>query len=93
MNKNSNLDLEHFLNRTSMYIYPVDRFNIISFIHGYETGIQNTDITSEIKNYLIKKYNINPSNQGWWGQIEDFSKINKIEWIEAFKRIMEELIK
>ncbi len=85
------LDLEHFINRTSMYIFPVDRYNIVSFIHGYEMGIQNSSLTIHIKDYLIEKYNINHSNQGWPSQIEEFSKMNEIEWIDAFRTILKEL--
>lgn len=76
--------LEHFLTRTGMWVYPINESTIVSFIHGFEAGINNKTFTLELKEYLESENNIYGLNQGWPRQVLLFSEKRKISWHEAF---------
>ncbi len=79
--------LEHFLTRTSRWIHPTNKTSIVSFIHGFEAGIEKKSFTYEIKEYLESEYEIYGSNQGWPHQIFLYAEKRKITWNEAFIEI------
>ena len=76
-----------------MYVNPVNRDTIVSFIHGYEIGIKNTNLTVELKKLLSDKYNVIYSSDGWSGQIDQLSKKLNITWIDTLKKLIFELNK
>lgn len=84
--------MDHFLNRPQMWIFPIERNTIISFIHGFEAGIGNNYFTSELKNHLESKYQIFGSNQGWPNQILLYSEKTEVKWSEAFLKIGKTII-
>ncbi len=92
MNQKLPLDLEHFLNRTSLYVTPVNRDTIVSFIHGYEIGLKNNNLTDGLKKLLANKYDIMYSSDGWPGQIYRLSERLNLTWIDTLKKLTFELI-
>ena len=85
--------LEHFINRMGMYIHPTSKETIVSFIHGYEVGRGNQELTNLISQLLDEQFGIKRKATGWPNQIESYSKKKEINWIEGFKEIMQILIK
>ncbi|MCA0133951.1 hypothetical protein [Winogradskyella alexanderae] len=89
--------LEHFFDRTFMWIHPIDRNTITSFIHGFEAGSDNKFFTTLLKKHLESEYNIFGSNQGWPNQVRLYAEKKEIDWNEAFfelgKTIISELKK
>lgn len=92
MNKNEIQQIHHFLIRPGMYINPTDKNNILSFIFGYEAGLNNRNFTNEIIKLLEEKYKIPFLSMGWIGQIDVFALKKKCDWIVAFKQIGLEII-
>ena len=87
MNTQDKLTLIGFIIRTGMFIAPIDEHNIISFIHGFETGRYNQcDFTYQINKYFDEK-KIPCRSDGWAGQIRRFSNKKCLSWPDAFKRI------
>ncbi|MTE27039.1 hypothetical protein [Winogradskyella ouciana] len=84
--------LYHFLNRISMWVQPINRDTIVSFIYGFEAGTGNKIFTSALKSYLESRYEIFGSNQGWPNQISIYSEKKGIEWCEAFLEIGKTII-
>jgi len=89
--------LDLFINRTSMWINPIDKNTITSFIHGFEAGTDKKSFTSLLKNYLESEHNIYGSNQGWPNQVLLYAEKNDLSWSDAFfelgKTIISELKK
>ena len=85
--------LIHFITRAPMYIFPVDKNTIISFIHGYEVGRnKECNFTKQISLLISSKFKINSSNTGWVGQIEQLSKKKVSTWVTTFTQITLEII-
>jgi hypothetical protein len=84
--------LELFLERTSMWINPIDRSTITSFIYGFEAGIENKSFTSNLKNYLESKHKIYGSNQGWPNQVFLYSEQRAMKWSDAFFELGKEIL-
>jgi hypothetical protein len=83
----------NFIARTGMYIYPVDEYNIVSFIHGYEEGTKREcDFTELVKQLLINKYEISYSSDGWQGQVRRLGEKLSLSWVEAFKKATFEIV-
>ena len=86
-------NLSNFVKRPGMYIPRTDSANIISFIHGYESGAQGkckfSDALSKLltEKYLIKKY-----ATGWSNQIERYSEKECVSWVEAFSQTASEVL-
>ena len=85
--------LDLFINRTSMWINPIDRTTITSFIHGFEAGTDNKFFTSLLKDYLESEHNIYGSNQGWPNQVLLYAEKNKLNWNDAFFELGRVIIK
>lgn len=78
---------EHFLNKPSMWIHPVNKSTIVSFINGFEAGINNKEFTEKLKLHIESKYDVFGSNQGWPNQISIISSNKNEHWNEVFKEI------
>ena len=78
--------LSHFIQNPHMWIHPVNRETIISFIHGFESGSQNNKLTFEMRKLLSESYEIKYSSDGWSGQIDRLSEKQNSNWIEIFKK-------
>lgn len=77
-----------FIARVDMYIYPVDRHGIVSFIHGYETGSRGRcKFTPLVAKQLTEHFRIPHNSFGWPRQIEDFASQQGLKWHEAFIRV------
>jgi hypothetical protein len=85
--------LEFFIDRTSMWINPIDRNTITSFIHGFEAGSDKKIFTSLLKDYLESEHNIYGSNQGWPNQVLRYAEKKKLSWNDAFFELGKVIIK
>ncbi len=93
MTKDDKSNLLHFITRTSMFVNPVDNFNVVSFIHGYELGRKRKcDLTQLIKQLLKQKYNVSYSSDGWPGQITRQAKNLSLSWVTTFKITVLEIL-
>ena len=76
-----------------MYIHPINRDTIISFMHGIGFGMgKEPQWTLLLKEFISEKYNIIGGALGWPHQIEKYSNTNNVKWTEAFKSLMVQLI-
>ena len=83
----------HFLNRPSMYISTVNKDKIVSFMHGADFGKQNKPYwTKKLKEFISTKFNINGGALGWPNQVEIYSQKKNLNWTEAFKKLMLQMI-
>ena len=93
MTKLDKQNLSHFINRTGMYINPVDAKNVVSFLHGYELATENKcHFTQSLKQLLTDKYKMLYSSDGWPGQIERLANKCSSSWLTTFKKIAVEII-
>ena len=93
MTKDDKILLLHFVTRTGMYVYPVDIYNIQSFITGYETGRRNKcHFYNLCKDLLSTKYKIHYLSNGLLGQIQKLSEKQLTTDIIIFKKIAIEAI-
>lgn len=76
-----------------MFVNPVNKSSIVSFIHGFEQGINEIVFTSELKEYLKLNHDVHGSNQGWPRQIKLYSEQRNIEWKEAFVEVATYVLK
>jgi len=85
--------LSLFITRTEMFVHPVNRDTIVSFVSGYQAGRgERFDFDTPLKLLMADKYKTYYSSDGWPGQIERYAKKKSIGWVMAFSRIMIELI-
>lgn len=87
MNNREIETLKHFLTRPSMWIHPISETSIVSFIHGFEAGLNDRPFTSELKEYLELEHDIYGSNKGWPRQILLYAEKRDLEWSAAFMEI------
>ncbi|MDU1903318.1 MAG: hypothetical protein E6772_00935 [Dysgonomonas sp.] len=74
-----------FIIRMGMYIYPIDKYNIMSFITGYQID-KEFFFSAKIKQYL-EENRIKSDSLGMTRQIQKYSDIHNIEWCTAFIQI------
>ncbi len=89
---NDRKSLLYFITRTGMYIQQQDYQNIVSFIHGFETGSGRNDFTEDIKNYIAKEFHIKTNATGWNGQIERLSEKLNYGLTITFKKVSLEIL-
>jgi hypothetical protein len=89
---NDRKTLLYFVTRTGMYIFQQDYQNIVSFIHGFETGNGKNDFTEQMKTYIAKQFRIKAGATGWNGQIERLSEKLNYGWTITFKKISLEIL-
>jgi hypothetical protein len=91
MNEAQKKAISHFLDRPLMYLYKIEKEQIVAFIHGFEIG-NNPQFTDELSNLLENKYKIKRRALGWPFQVQKFSEIKSLDWFDAFKLLSNELI-
>ena len=84
--------IRNIIYRLGMYVNPINEITIISFIHGYETGLKNTILTDQISSHLTEKYKIAKPAVGFSYQINVYSENHEISWVEGFVKIVEEVL-
>jgi len=84
--------LRHFLTYPKMFVSDTEKWQIISFIHGFEFALDDNSITESISDFFQKTHNIFGSNSGWPYQVEQFADKNSIGWFESFKIVTEHVI-
>ena len=76
-----------------MYICPVSRTSIVSFINGYEAGSQGDCIfTDLIRDTLEQKYDTKYLSSGWPDQIKRYGEMRELAWNQAFIFIASEVL-
>jgi hypothetical protein len=75
-----------------MYVYPVNKSSVVSFIHGYEIGLKNDVFTKGLQSILVNKYKISYNADGWPGQVSRLSKKIDQNWEETFKMVSNEYL-
>lgn len=84
----------HFLHRSAMYVGSITRENIVSFMHGVDFGRGIEPYwTHLLADFIFWKYKIKGGALGWPNQVEIYSKKENMDWPEAFKELMLQLIK
>lgn len=84
-----------FVFRTGMYIPKVDFNNMMSFIMGIEMikYAESQDLHFlNIEEFLERKYQIPFPATGTTGQIKVLAKAKKLSLVEAFKKVLFEMI-
>jgi hypothetical protein len=89
---NDRKTLLYFVTRTGMYIPQQDHQNIVSFIHGFETGSGKNDFTEHIKTYIAKEFHLKANATGWNGLIERLSEKLNYGWTITFKKVSLEIL-
>ncbi len=85
--------LLRFCTRNGMYIQPIEKYTIISFITGYEIGTKHTSVfTALLKIYIAKKFKIECRATGWPGQIDLLSVKLSLNWVSTFKKVLLEVV-
>lgn len=80
------VELLRFITRTGMYINPVNRDTIISFIHGFEAGSFNREFSEGFRQYLADKHRIRTGATGWEGQLDQLTKKRSENWLITFNQ-------
>lgn len=80
------IELLRFITRTGMYISPINRDTIISFIHGFESGSFNREFSEGFRQYLANKYRIRTGATGWPGQIDQLTEKRSENWLITFNQ-------
>jgi len=83
----------YFIHRMPMFISPINRDTIISFIHGLDVG-RNSDLswTDLIKSFMTNVHDIPTGSLGWVYQIDEYSKRNDLNWENSIRKLIQELI-
>lgn len=82
-----------FLLRPGMYVYPITRDNIISFLVGYEIGSRDRcKFTDLIGRKLEQKYHVEGSIYRWPDQIDRYASARYADWVQAFLTIATEVL-
>ncbi|KAA3620826.1 MAG: hypothetical protein DWQ02_28765 [Bacteroidetes bacterium] len=84
--------LEQFIKRIPMYTGEEEQSLIVAFVHGYEAGKANKNLTDEISKILNIDYGISKPAVGWPYQVKVYSEKNNCSWVEGFKAIIQEII-
>jgi len=83
-----------FVERMPMYIGEVNRKSIIDFMIGFECGSDCNQLwTNKISNHLEENYKVDKVALGWSYQIERFSEMNNQNWVQAFLKVIKEILK
>ena len=86
-------NLSRVVERPGMYLLITDQANIVSFINGYEYGLQGRcQFTNELSRLLTDKYGIKCYATGWSNQIKRYSESKSVSWVEAFFSLSSEIL-
>ena len=84
--------LTSFISRMPMYIYPVGRYTVVSFIDGFESGIRSQEFSNTLNEYMKEQYGVRGSGGGWPHQVHQLAELWSLSWDEAFKQIAEKVL-
>jgi hypothetical protein len=80
-----------FLRRTGMYVSPITRDNITSFMIGYEIGSRNKcEFTDLIYQKLEEQYHF--KSNSWPDQVNQYAIAETLDWVQAFLTIATEVL-
>lgn len=80
------VELLRFITRTGMYIHPVSRDTIISFIHGFEAGSFNREFSERFRHYIANKHQVRTGAAGWEGQLDQLADQRRENWLIVFNK-------
>ena len=85
--------LSIFLTRTSMFVCPVNKDNIVSFLHGYEAGAQGKcNFTELISQRFETQYKVKRTACGWPHEIEQYAENRDLDWLQGFVFMASEVL-
>ncbi len=83
--------LTQFLRRTGMYVSPITRDNITSFMVGYEIGSRyKCQFTDLIYQKLEEQYQF--KSNSWPDQVNQYAGAETLDWIQAFLTIATDVL-
>lgn len=83
----------HFLRRPLMYVYRLDKEQIVAFIRGFEIGSEgNVNLSEQVSTWLKNRHQITKSNPGWPGQIQVYADRKSISWFDAFSEVVSAIL-
>jgi hypothetical protein len=76
-----------------MYVCPVDRHGIVSYLHGYEAGTKGEcGFTALLRKKLEQKYDIKHEACGWPDQVSRYAESRELDWLQAFLFLASEVV-
>ena len=76
-----------------MYIFPEEKWSIVSFVHGYESAREGRcALSRSISERIATRYRIPAIAAGWPYQIERLAAKRQSDWSSTFKSIVSEVI-
>lgn len=76
-----------FFLRKGMYVNPVNRDTVVSFLAGYECGQREHMFIPLLKETLTNKYKLPYSNTGWIGQMDKLAEREGDTWVNALTKL------
>ncbi|MCW3465022.1 hypothetical protein [Chitinophaga nivalis] len=77
-----------FLERPLMFVYQIEKGQIVAFLTGYELAAgDDFDLTDQLSAQLRITHKIPKSNPGWPGQVQEYADKKGIDFFNAFKEI------
>ncbi len=76
-----------------MFICPLNRSNVESFLHGYEYGTANEcRFTEAVGRHLAKRHRVKPDALGWPHQIARLAEKRSLDWMEVYLLVSSEVL-
>jgi len=93
MKSEHNEVIAHFLKRPLMYVYQLEKEQVVAFINGLEAGsIRKIAITEQVSEWLKNEHRITKSKPGWPGQVQQYADRRGISWFNAFNEIVSTIL-
>ncbi|SHM70718.1 hypothetical protein SAMN05216311_10325 [Chitinophaga sp. CF418] len=76
-----------------MYVYQLEKEQVVAFITGFETGSGGeVNISEQVSEWLKTEHRITKSNPGWPGQVQQYADQKGIGWFNAFNEIVSTIL-
>ena len=89
----SNIEiLTSFITHLPMYVYPVSRYTIVSYVDGFEAGIRSREFSNTLDEYMKDHYGVRGSGGGWPHQVQQLSEVWNLTWDGAFVKVADKVL-
>lgn len=86
-------NLVRFNMRMGMFICPSDRWNVVSFLHGYELARgKRCRFLELLSQQITDDHQIKLDCLGWPGQIERLAEKYSLDWMETYLLISSNIL-
>lgn len=93
MNSEHKEVIVHFLKRPLMYVYQLEKEQVVAFITGFEAGSgRKANLSAQVSEWLKNEHRITKSNPGWPGQVQQYADQKGISWFNAFNEIVSAIL-